>query len=466
LKATVNIIKDLVDVISATVIITNATDNLDGTFTLESENTYWLSKDDTITIDSETYVVTVFNQNIDFTIMPTGNGGLPTVDSFELQQPTYIHGTLRMAKNEVNAIKNKMDLVPFIYLYEVIRDKKNTDEASAIDRETILRIFFLNSSSFKDMLTEDVYEYIINPMQTMVDEFLNKVKNSRYFTENMDYETIPLVNFSDEGEQQKSIFDINLSGIELRLSAEIRKDLSCTDYIAPTPPPVTPCLDAELIINEDTEISIGSGDAFELNVTLNGTPSGTYNEATDTWEVVSEPCPPSEITFTFDNNLIAVVDTSPYNIDCSTALDVVIVTDSIYPLMDGTYIRDGLSIADFPKYVKDGDATATIFNNGPAWQIVRGANSINSNDNTSLYPYLVDWQLDVTMVQGTIEDYCGGGVCADATVENSDLSYTDTVASGGTLVLPDTTYNIYVNAVLDQSFSVPTLKTETINISA
>lgn len=88
-----------------------------------------------------------------------------------------------------------------------------------------------------------------------------------------------------------------------------------------------------------------------------------------------------------------------------------------------------------------------------------------------------------------------GGTCADATVENSDSSYTNTVASGGTLVLddvqidvnnseanvlswfypsavnttitlPDTDYNIYVDGILQTSFSLPTLKDETININA
>jgi hypothetical protein len=52
-----------------------------------------------------------------------------------------------------------------------------------------------------------------------------------------------------------------------------------------------------------------------------------------------------------------------------------------------------------------------------------------------------------------------------ATVENSDASYTDTVSCGGTLILPDETYEIYVNSVLVDSFSHPALKTLTINIS-
>ena len=57
-------------------------------------------------------------------------------------------------------------------------------------------------------------------------------------------------------------------------------------------------------------------------------------------------------------------------------------------------------------------------------------------------------------------------VAPDATVENSDASYTDTVASGGTLVLPDTTYDVYVNGVFNQSVNLITLKNETLNINA
>jgi hypothetical protein len=54
--------------------------------------------------------------------------------------------------------------------------------------------------------------------------------------------------------------------------------------------------------------------------------------------------------------------------------------------------------------------------------------------------------------------------CADATVENSDQSYTDTVASGDTLVLPDTEYNFYLDGVLVDTQTIPSIKTETFNI--
>jgi|688.fasta_scaffold674316_2 hypothetical protein len=54
-------------------------------------------------------------------------------------------------------------------------------------------------------------------------------------------------------------------------------------------------------------------------------------------------------------------------------------------------------------------------------------------------------------------------VCDDATVRNSDSTYSETVASGGTLILPDTTYNFIVNGVTT-SVTIPSIKDETFNI--
>ena len=69
-----------------------------------------------------------------------------------------------------------------------------------------------------------------------------------------------------------------------------------------------------------------------------------------------------------------------------------------------------------------------------------------------------------TLPSGSIYDYIS--TCADATIENSDATYTANVASGGNLVLPDETYEIYVNGVFDSSVTLPTLGTNTLNITA
>ena len=57
------------------------------------------------------------------------------------------------------------------------------------------------------------------------------------------------------------------------------------------------------------------------------------------------------------------------------------------------------------------------------------------------------------------------GGCADATVENSDVSYSQTVASGATLVLTDTTYEFKINNVLQTSVTVPSQVDYTFNVS-
>lgn len=53
---------------------------------------------------------------------------------------------------------------------------------------------------------------------------------------------------------------------------------------------------------------------------------------------------------------------------------------------------------------------------------------------------------------------------ADSNVANSDFSYSASVFAEGNLTLPDETYNVYVDGVLESSTTSPTLKNETINI--
>jgi hypothetical protein len=530
---TVDIFKQIAANLTANVVIDDAIDNLDGTFTLETTNTQWVSEFEIYSIGGFDYKIDSLIQNISLTISPVSNGTLPTAPGFVIPAPTFINGTLKMAQNEVTAIKNKMNLVPFIYLYEVIRDRKNTDDESTVERECDLRFFFINSSSFKDMLTEDVYEKVIYPLHPLVELFIAKIKASPLFTDILNYDEINLINFSEEGNQNKSIFDLNLSAIELRLQAEIRS-VNCDDvYTNPNPT----CLPVR-ITDENVVVEVAAGMAYTC--------------------ANSEPCEPIRVTF--DNNLIAETSTD-LNIDCSTVLDVAIITNNA--TFNGTYTANGTQNGQ-TKYVNTVNSNLVIIG-GAAWQVKNLVGTTINQDPPpgQDYPWLADWGGQLTMVQATIENYCGGGTapdgefyinlvkvadvpsggnasafvtldgvnagtynsinntwevvsnpCSDATytikdrdettlysgsivsggnlnqyienttVEVNDTSFADVVAQGylnvqvlnteatqlGSKVgnnweIPDTTYNIYVNGVLDQSFSVPTLKAETINIT-
>lgn len=226
-KQTVDIVNDLVSDLETFFKIKDS--SLDGVnYLLETDCTWWLSIGDTVEILGLKHKIIAMNMNVSITIEPTNGSVLPLPNTeFMIPAPTYIHGTLKMAQNEVDAISNKTLLVPFVYLFEVIRDRKNTDTESMIDRETDLRLFFLNSANTGDWLTDDHYTNVIDPMQQMVDLFMRLVEKNRLFTDNISYDCLPLINVSETGTQEESVFDCNLSGIELRLSAEIREDLSC-----------------------------------------------------------------------------------------------------------------------------------------------------------------------------------------------------------------------------------------------
>lgn len=252
---TVDIFKAIVATLTANCVIDSVVSNGDGTFTISTSNTHWISEFEVYTIGGFDYKIEEITQNVSLKIRPVNGGPIPNVAGFVIPAPLFFNGTLKMAQNEVDNFKDKMELVPFVYLYEVIRDRKNTDEESTIERECDLRFFFINSSSFKDMLTEDIYEKVIYPLHPLVELFIAKLKNSPLFTDVLNYDEINLLNFSEEGNQNKSIFDLNLSAIELRLQAEIRS-VNCDDIIV-NPNPT--CLPARITDgSEVVEVASGS----------------------------------------------------------------------------------------------------------------------------------------------------------------------------------------------------------------
>lgn len=53
---------------------------------------------------------------------------------------------------------------------------------------------------------------------------------------------------------------------------------------------------------------------------------------------------------------------------------------------------------------------------------------------------------------------------ADGTAENSDNTYSISVPSGGTVILPDTVYNVYLDGILQSTSTLPSMVNQTINI--
>lgn len=184
-----------------------------------------------------------------------------------------------------------------------------------------------------DWTPKQHYDNCILPAINAVRQFISLCQAS---------DLINSISISGKGKEQINLFNVNASGVTFTFEIELNVDKTVCASANPSTngSPVT------LNINGSAIEVIDAGTIFPLTVTLDGVEAGTYDDVTDTWELVSGVVP-----------------------------------------------------------------------------------------------------------------------CADATVRNSDFTYKTTVASGGTLELPDTTYNIYLDGVLNQTFAIPTLKNETINIS-
>ena len=133
-------------------------------------------------------------------------------------------------------------------------------------------------------------------------------------------------------------------------------------------------------------------------------------------------------------------------------------------------LRDNSGVCGLPMFDYDFDqvtgigcAPVQIFKDGILVDTIEAGGIYEYVSDT--YTYSIKNSEGGVLYNGTLNDNFTQSI-ANSTVENSDASYSESVLAQGSLELPDTAYNVYVNSVLNQTFSIPTLKNETINITA
>lgn len=260
---------------------------------------------------------------------------------------------------------------------------------------------------------------------------------------------------------------------------------------------------------------------FLANVTLDGVDSGTWNSGINTWEVVSDPCldVTYQITDVDANILYSGSVASGGNLEQKIVNTTVTITDddanTLYTVSTLAEGNDTQVIKDSKAVLKNTDNTVlstTSINAEASSDIIAPDGTVENSDatytdtipcgdtlvlpdttinitdqfgnplDTITFPVystvnididsyippcadatydLVD-SLGVALSSGSIPSGTNDVITApDATVENSNASYTDTVVSGGTLVLPDT--DIEVNGVLEGD--IPSVQTVDIQVT-
>ena len=225
-----DIIKTVVDQITPNFVIDSVVTNADGTFTLTSCDTYYLTECKKIEIAGKKYEITDFIQDESITIKAI-DGGDPTGETdFDLYLPFYIHGSPLMTNNELSNIQFGADKTPTVYLYETLREKHfEKQSASPVSLESDVVIYFLDYSKWSEWKAEKHHDSVIEPMKALVGLFVDEINRQRNnFAQVDDFEIIERANFgalTKEG-VLKSQFNDMFSGAELRISIQ-HKQFNC-----------------------------------------------------------------------------------------------------------------------------------------------------------------------------------------------------------------------------------------------
>lgn len=260
----VEILKDLIADIQRVVEVTAIVDNGDDTYTLSTPFTYYLTISKKVTIDGLIYNIKNFELNVSLTLVGVGHTTVPTATSFEIDAPTFRHGTPKMVNAEHTKENIPENKYPWIWMVE-INDITNEGDFSPLVRSTMdTNLFFFTENDRANWFIDDHYTNAIYPMLNEIEFFMSIIEDrTDLFGEEVSYITTNHVNFGDylidKGNETKIISDF-LSGVQLKMSLPYVVEV-CPDNL-----PVIVCKPAKLFTNGVFFTEILAGKQFDLPI--------------------------------------------------------------------------------------------------------------------------------------------------------------------------------------------------------
>lgn len=397
----IEILKDTIESVAHRIKVDSVVSLGSNQYRINTCNTLYLRTKKKVTIDSVEYEVVDFSINEYITVEATDGTDQPvTVEFFDIPVPLFIFGSPKLVSGELVKRISNGDVV-WPYIWLVeISNTQGTLDPAAA--VTLTPSFNLFFLDSNDKYNWSIQEHYDNDVYVM----------SNYINF-----------FIDILKSRRDIYDSD------SITYTTTNHVNFGDYI------VDQGNDTK-ILNDDV-----TGVQLQLDLPI-------LIDSCDCKFKVTPNCP--VITETF--NTVAI--SSPLSFK-----NIVVQTDEAIPVQTGTILIDTPESLVIQVAASAGGDAANILNGTTLTPIPVGGtkNFFIRYPDLSLVPLniLID---NANIVTATIPS------AADATVENSDQSYQETVASGGTLVLPDTDYEVFVNGVSQGVTSLPTLKDETINI--
>ena len=387
------VLSQIIGDLSLNLDIDSVTDNGDGTYTLSVDNTQYLNVGASVTLDSVDYTVTSFILNDSVTI---SGDSAPTTGIKTLPNPTFAHGKYKAVNSQLS-MRQPIDYMPLVWMYELLPRTQPDDPLSLIDSEGQVRMFFCMSAKWDDWETADHYTEVFDPLNNVIDALIQKMRVSPMIGELGAIERTNHPKFATggntiDGGQESAILPGYVSAVEVIIDLPILQSTSSCNGLKDTS-----CAPGLVKDQEGNELGlVPSGGFLQVNTSgIDATVENSDNSYNDTVASGGTLVLPD----------IQVTDSDGSTSSFPSVKDVVCtpVSDASVENSDGTY-------------------TDTVASGGTL--ILPDITVTDSDGSTSSVP----------SVQNVL---CTPS--ADATVENSDSSYTNTVASGGTLTLPDIT---------------------------
>jgi len=227
-----DIVRATVDALRAkrTKVVTAVINNGDGTYTLFTPCTFDTVAGHLIDVLGNSVKVTAVVQDVSITVKSSVD--LLSAIVWNALGPYFFFGNPITISNEMDKVNNQNANYPAIILFEVQNVTVFPDPIASLDRESGLNIFFMDQANYEDSTNQDLYDNVVDRMEELSIEFIKeirKVLNYRQLTD-----TFPLAKFSKWGVSvvrngvngQDTIFNNDLSGVEINFTAPIDKNLN------------------------------------------------------------------------------------------------------------------------------------------------------------------------------------------------------------------------------------------------
>lgn len=229
---TVDIVRAIVAGLSYEIPVNSIDDLGGGLYQINVCNTYHQSAVKAlIELDGKKYKITevINNQSIKIQAQFTP-ASAPGITVFPLAAPKFFHGTAIDVNNEQVRVKDANQKLPMVYLYEEFRETYNDDPGNAIDRIADLTLYLMDQADYKNWITDDHYDNVVGAMKNLAIELINAFRNSvligKFDSTHTETIKVNFGVFTVNGNEQQFL-DSYMSGIEMRLSLPIEKQMAC-----------------------------------------------------------------------------------------------------------------------------------------------------------------------------------------------------------------------------------------------